>query len=331
MKILITGGSGYIGSMLVKELENDSRIEKIFVIDIQSPKILWQPNEKIIFLNKNLVDNWEQDIQEQIDVIVHAAFHIRRPFFQKQLQQHLWENDYGFRKVLDFAQKQKIPKIIVLSSIAVYGANKENSPQKPFHEDDELKEKEYLYGKEKIIMEKIASQFSLFNPSIKIIILRLASVTGPFAQKHFKKSGLLNFLKNIAPIIPLTSSSSLRQYVHEDDTVQAILFTIFNDFPSRLEIFNVAPPNFLYFKDLAKITNKKTIFIPYYLAKILFSLAWYLSFGKIPTAPGSINSYTFPIVVDGTKIEKYGFHYRFSSLEAFLGEKGKYSLLSPKE
>jgi len=330
MKVLVTGGSGYLGSLIVKELSDHPEIDKIFVIDFRPPKILWKPGGKIYFIQKNLVQNWEEEVKDPIEAIVHSAFHIRRPYFFFKLKKHLWENSFGLEKILSFANERQVSKIIALSSIAVYGAYPSNDPSKPFKEEDPLREKDYLYGQEKILMEQKLKDFSKNNPDIKIVILRLGTVTGPFAQKHFKKGGLLNFLKNLAPIIPLTSSKALRQYVHEDDVIRAILFSLFTNFPSSYEVFNVAPPSFIYFSDIAKLLGKKTIFLPYNLAKILFFLAWHLSLGKIPTAPGSINSYSFPIVVDGSKITRFGFNYEYSSLEAFQAQKGKYLLLPPE-
>ncbi len=329
MKILVTGASGYIGSMLTYFLSLKENIEKIYTLDVKAPKILWQPGGKIIFIKKNLVEGWEEEIKEKIDVVIHLAFWIRRSFFN--LQKHLYENSFGFEKVLNFCSKNDVKKIIVTSSIAVYGANKENNEKMPFKEDDELREKVYLYGKEKIEMEKRAKKFYEENRDKEVIILRLATVTGPFAQKYFKKSGLLKFMKELTPFIFLSSENSLRQYVHEDDVVSAFLFVLEKDFPQKFEIFNIAPPNFLYFKEIAQITKKKIIKIPYKILKILFFFLWHFSLGKIPTAPGSENSYTFPIFCDGSKIEKYGFKYQFSSLDAFLGEKGFFeNLFSPK-
>lgn len=329
MKVLITGASGYLGSMITYFLYQEPEIEKIYALDIQKPKILWQPNEKIIFIQKNLVDDWEKDIDE-VDVIFHFAFWIRRPFWWFQLKKHLYENSFGLEKVLNFAQIKKVKKIIALSSIAVYGANKENNHQVPFKEDSALKEKEYLYGKEKIEMEKKLKDFSEKNKEIKVIVLRLATVTGPFAQKYFKKGGLLKFMKNFAPFIVLASNNSLRQYVHEDDVCQSILLWLKTETENNFEVFNIAPPSFVYFRDLAKILGKKTVKVPYWFLKISFSLCWLLSLGKIPTAPGSVNSYSFPIVVDGSKITNYGFSYKYSALDAFLGEKGYFqNLFSP--
>jgi len=329
MKVLVTGASGYIGSMLIYFLSLKENIEKIYALDVKEPNFLWKPGGKIIFIKKNLVENWEEEIKEKIDAAFHLAFWIRRPFFN--LQKHLYENSFGFEKFLNFCLKNDVEKIIIASSIAVYGANKENSEKRPFKEDDEPKERVYLYGKEKIEMEKKAKKFYEENLDKKVIILRLATVTGPFAQKYFKKSGLLKFMKELTPFIFLSSENSLRQYVHEDDVISAFLFVLEKDFPQKFEIFNIAPPSFLYFKEIAQITKKKIIKIPYKILKILFFLLWHLSLGKIPTAPGSENSYTFPIFCDGSKIEKYGFKYKFNSLDAFLGEKGFFEdLLSPK-
>lgn len=331
MKIIITGGSGYIGSMLTNELSNHPDIELIYLIDIKDPKFLLKENKKVKFIKKNLVDDWESDVKESIDAIIHLAFHIRRPFLPWELKKHIYENKVGLEKVLDFASKNKVNKLIIASSIAVYGAKETNNPLKPFKEEDELKEDEYLYGKEKIEMEMMVKDFSQKNPETKIIILRLATVTGPFAQKIYKKGGLLKFLKNLTPIIPLTSKNSLRQYVHEDDAVSSIIFFLFKDFEDEFLIFNVAPDDFLYFEEIAKILNKKTITLGYSLAKILFKIFWYLSWGKIPTSPGSINSYSFPIVVSNEKIKKFGFQFKYSAKDAFLGKKGKYSkLLAPE-
>jgi len=329
MKVLITGASGYLGSMLTYFLSLKENIEKIYALDVKEPKFLWKPGEKIIFLKKNLVENWEEEIKNKIDAVFHLAFWIRRPFFN--LQKHLYENSFGFEKLLNFCEGKDVKKLIIASSIAVYGANKENSEKKPFKEDDELREKIYLYGKEKIELEKQAQKFYEKNPHKEVIILRLVTVTGPFAQKYFRKSGLLKFMKEVTPFIFLSSENSLRQYVHEDDVISAFLFVLEKDFPQKFIIFNIAPSSFLYFKEIAKITKKKIIRIPYQFLKILFSLLWYFSLGKIPTAPGSENSYTFPIFCDGSKIEKYGFQYKFNSLDAFLGEKGFFeNLFSPK-
>lgn len=330
MKILITGGSGYVGSMLTHQLSRHSRVEKIYVIDVKKPKFLWKENKKIRFINKNLIDDWEKDIEELPEIIIHLAFHIRRAFWPSRLKKNIFENRFGFEKLLTFAQNEEIRKVIVSSSIAVYGARRGNDPTKPFSEDDDLRESEYLYGIEKIEMEKIAENFFLKDKRKKMVILRLATISGPFAQKIYKKGGLLNFLKNISPLIPLISEKSLRQYVHEDDVIEVIKFLIFNDFSDNYLVLNVAPDDFLYFSQIANLLGKKVIRIPYNLAKMFFLFFWYFSLGKIPTAPGSVNSYVFPIRVSNERIKSLGFKFKYTAKDAFWADKGRYlKLLTP--
>ena len=86
---LVTGGSGYVGKILLEKLILDSRVEKIILIDKDDLRKDLKENKKIIFIHKNLADNslydWESEVKkievrEKILVtkVVHLAWQIRR-------------------------------------------------------------------------------------------------------------------------------------------------------------------------------------------------------------------------------------------------------------
>lgn len=329
MKILITGSSGYIGSLLVSSWLSNPEIEKIIAIDSKEPKPLYSKNNpKIQFIKSDIADADLDSINEKIDAVVHTAYIIRKPYSRKGAQNQERSNFGGAENVFNFAFKNNTSKLIHFSSVAVYGANSENSLDRKFTESDPIGETQIAYGVDKAIIErKLENMIRKFNPSSKVgsasggktqvISIRLGSVTGPFLKNVVKKSGLQSYLR-VFPFVPVTHDEGARQFIHEDDVVNAINFFLEDKIKDKYSIFNLAPEGYLTFKDMANLSNKITLKIPKPLAKLAFNLMWHLSLGKIPSAPGTINSYSYPILVDGSKVSKIGFEYKYNSKEAFL-------------
>ena len=319
MKVLITGSSGYIGSLLVNSWLNNPKIEKIVAIDSQEPKFLHsKKNPKIQFIKQDVADVDFDEIESGIDAVVHAAYVIRKPYFKSSAKLQKRSNFEGAENVFNFAFKHNIKKLIHFSTVAVYGANSENSLGRKFIESDPIGETIISYGVDKAAIErKLEELIKNYNPKTQVVSVRLGSVTGPFLKNTVKKSGLLSYLKAF-PFVPVTHDEGARQFIHEEDVVRAINFFLSKDIGSKYAIFNLAPDGHLTFEDIAKLSNKIALKIPKPIARLAFNLMWHLSFGKIPSAPGTINSYSYPILVDSSKISKLGFKYLYSSKDAFL-------------
>ena len=330
MKIFLTGASGYIGSQLVSSWLDDKNIEKIIALDVSKPRFLWKTDHpKVHFIQKNLADiDLEKELEAflPVDVVVHAAYFIRTPYFKKDRQYQEHSNFQGAENAFDFAFKNEVKKLVHFSTVAVYGAHARNERESPFVEDAETSEDTIAYGHDKKLIEKKLSEiFERHHPRTEAICLRVGSVSGPFLQNVVKKTGLLSFMKGLLPFLPITNEKSARQYVHEDDVVSAVNFWLTHQTEPKVIPLNLASSGFFTFGEIAKIFKKKAFKIPHSIAKIFFFLTWHLSLGKIPTPPGVINSYSYPIIVDGTKITKFGFVYKYNSTDALLAAKGKFA------
>lgn len=319
MNIILTGSSGYIGTLLLTSWLNNPKVKRIIAIDSVRPKFLSAlGHPRIQFIQKDLADVNFDEIREKIDAVVHAAYLIRKPYFQNAAKAQERSNFSGAENIFSFAFKNNISKLIHFSSVAVYGATSRNTLGCKFRESDPVAETKIAYGADKGLIEKnLEKALRVRNPKTQVITFRPGSISGPFYKNMVRKSGLQSYLKAF-PIIPITSNVGARQFVHESDVVHAVNFCLEKKLKEKHSVFNLVPQDHLTFKDIAKLLNKAVVKIPLSLARLSFNLMWHLSLGKIPSAPGTINSYSYPILADGSKISTLGFKYRYSSKDTFL-------------
>lgn len=321
MKILVTGSAGYIGSLIVNRLIEDRRVTHIICIDLLPQPIRIMDSPRLIWIQTDLAENgWEEKVDRfaPIDAVVHSAFKIRNPF--GKIEETKKNNLDACRNTFRFAFSKNIARLIYLSSVAAYAARPENVGTL-IKEDAPLRETVQPYGAQKKMTEEILTDlFRAMRPATSVSVLRLNSVTGPLGQSLRSKFGLITGLKRF-PFILEASSAWARQFVHEKDVEEIIIHIVFKENAPRnaLEVFNIAPAQFLTARDMGKLLGHVAVHIPAWLLRAAFAVAWPLSLGKIPTPPGSLAGFIYPINVDGTKIEKLGFRYRYTAEDAFLG------------
>ncbi|OGF62515.1 hypothetical protein A2926_02135 [Candidatus Giovannonibacteria bacterium RIFCSPLOWO2_01_FULL_44_40] len=348
MRVFITGTSGYIGGMLVDRFLEDGVAEKIVALDMKPPPDgkkpgflevskpgfeesggFFPPGGKVSFITHNLGDpGWEEKVLVHgvPDVVIHCAYVIREGYGKKRIWQ-IKSNIAAAERVFDFVFKNKIQRLIHFSTVASYGALLTNSTARKFREDDPFLESRYLYGVDKkVIEDKLKTAFNVSSFKPQVLVVRPCAVTGPRGQFMFKRFGLLQMVKYGFPIVPITGLDSARQYVHEDDVWEAIRMMARGTIGGNYEVFNLAPPDFLLLKDMARDIGKASIRVPVFLGKLAFGAMWHLSRGRIPTVPAGINSYTYPIIADGSKITRFGFKYQYSAREALKADCGYYAL-----
>lgn len=326
MNVIVTDSAGYIGGLLVRKLSSDGSVKRIVGIDL-----LPEPNEmasdpKIQWIQADLAaEGWEDKLPGDlpIDAVIHCAFRIRNPYGKRKETEA--DNVGASHAVFEFSIRRRVPKLIYLSTVSVYGAKPENIGRL-LSEEEPLSERKNPYGHQKVLTERdLATLAKGGGVRTQAFVLRLNSVTGPVGQSLGSKFGLITFLKKLLPFIVEADPHWARQFVHEDDVVQIIYLLTVKDtakIGTMFNIFNVAPISFLTAKDMSKILGKKRLVIPPKLIKPLFFLAWHVSLGHIPTRPDSATGIIYPINVNGSRVEKeIGFHYAYTAEDAFMGRK----------
>ena len=118
MKILVTGGNGFIGSHLVSALLDRGENE-IFILDREKPK---QKNKKIKYYHANLCDNIDEILENKFDIIFHLAAEVGSGLSMADPKRFLLTNTYGTANLFESMRKSgKYSKVIAVSSATVYG------------------------------------------------------------------------------------------------------------------------------------------------------------------------------------------------------------------
>lgn len=177
MKIVVTGGAGFIGSNIAMELDKDHEV--IVLDDFSNADFKNLTGFKGTVYAYDLVSfDWEAFFKnEKIDVIYHqAAITDTTVMDQKKMME---VNVNSFKNILDYSVKNNI-RVIYASSAAVYGRG-----QSPMQEDQSLAPLN-VYGFSKLIMDNLALEYSRKYPDLKVMGLRYFNVFGP-GEAHKSK------------------------------------------------------------------------------------------------------------------------------------------------
>ena len=190
MKILITGGAGYIGTELTHKLGQSAEVDDIVIYDNLSRKnynlFLSEKisGKNIQFIYGDILDSRKlKSVLDGVDVVVHLAAKVSTPFANED--PHLFEqvNHWGTAELSYAIEASDVKKVIYMSSISVYGAREE-----PVDENTTPNPKTY-YGISKLNGEKMIQRLSRERDTF---ILRCGNVYG--YSKSMRLDAVINKL-----------------------------------------------------------------------------------------------------------------------------------------
>lgn len=258
--VIVTGGCGFIGKYLIKKLIKGNYFP-IIIDDLSnsSLKSIKKYRRQILFIRQNILDlrGIENKLMQLIPyAIIHLAALHYIPYCIKYPQKTKKINVQGTKNLLFLAKNLKIDKFIFASSAAVY------SPAERAHkETDKLKGID-IYGKTKILAEKLIEYFSK-KIRTKFIILRLFNVYGPDDRiPHFIPSIIEKAMESSN--ISVGNIGTKRDYVYIDDVADAFICALNKKNGNNIEIYNIGSgiqySGLKIIQLVGKIIKKKIIF-----------------------------------------------------------------------
>jgi UDP-glucuronate 4-epimerase len=259
MRILVTGGAGFIGSHLVEKLLTSGHDVAILddFNDFYDPQI---KRENVAAVSKNVaihhVDLRDSAAvrtlfhQKKFEAIAHLAARagIRPSILHPQL--YYDTNVNGTLHLLDAARMTGVERFIFASSSSVYGISK----TVPFSEDQHLTQTISPYAATKIAGEFLCSTFSHLY-QMRVVALRYFTVYGPRQRPDLAIHQFTRKIYAGQPIDQFGDGSTRRDYTYIDDVIQGTVAALQYSGP-LFDIFNLGESETIQLKDLiAAIEN----------------------------------------------------------------------------
>ena len=254
MRILVTGGAGFIGSHLVDRLIKENH--KVAVIDNFTTGKKENVNPQADFYNLDICDFEKiKPLFENIDFVFHLAAIPRVPVSVEDPVGTSKVNILGTINVFKAAIEAKVKRIIFASSSSVYG----NQEKLPFKED--MKPNPVSpYALQKLVGEQFAKLFTKLY-GIPIISLRYFNVYGPRIDFDSDYSLVIGkFLKQKAEGKPLTifgDGEQTRDFCYVDDVVDATIKAMESEKLKGGEVVNIGSGKSYSINYLAELVRGK--------------------------------------------------------------------------
>lgn len=218
MKVLVTGGAGFIGSHIVELLIEQG--DEVTVVDNLSTGDPAHIHEQARFVEMDILDRKLVELFKQIkpEVVIHQAAQVDVHKSILDPMSDGFVNAIGTLHVLEAAKQSNVRKIVYASSCAVYGEPVEEliteaHPVAPIS----------VYGASKALGEAYITTYHRMC-RLEYTILRYANVYGP-RQGEKGEGGVVSiFLKNLAKGVPSTiygDGLQTRDFVYVKDVARA--------------------------------------------------------------------------------------------------------------
>ncbi|MGG6309530.1 SDR family NAD(P)-dependent oxidoreductase [Paenibacillus macerans] len=218
MKVLVTGGAGFIGRQTVKRLVEYG--DRVVVVDKDRDGELAKADESVAYYPVDIVSEELERVfaEERPDRVIHLAAQTSVQRSLQNPQADAETNILGTIQVLQQCARYGVEKIVFASSAAIYG-NPVQVPVAESHDAEPLS----FYGVSKLVSEMYIQSFAE-RYALDYAILRYANVYGIRERRTGEDGVLTSFVERMMAGLPLEvygDGSQTRDFIYVKDVAEA--------------------------------------------------------------------------------------------------------------
>ena len=273
MRVLITGGAGFIGSHLAEILlQNDHSVICLDNLSTGSEENIkhLRRNPHFRFVEGDIFNAAVvQDLVEQVDAVVHLAAAVGVKLIVQDPVSTIETNIYGTQTILSAASKHNT-KVLIASSSEVYG----KLEKIPLSEDDDMLFGPTIHARWCYACSKAVDEFLALahhrRTGLPVVIMRFFNIVGPrqtgrygMVVPRFVQQALTN-----RPITVYSDGSQVRCFLYVREAVNAVM-RLLSEQKAVGEVINIRHPEPITILQLAQTVKKllnpnaKITFVPY--------------------------------------------------------------------
>lgn len=251
MRILVTGGAGFIGSHIVDRLISSGN-EVIVYDNLSSGKLEFlehhMRNKNFKFVKEDLL-NFEALKREMkdVDLVYHVAANPDVKIGARDTRIHLEQNVIATHNLLEAMRLNDISDIVFTSTSTVYGEAKKI----PTPEDYGPLIPISLYGASKLAAESLIMAYA-HTFGMNTVIYRFANIVGPRSTHGVIYDFIMKLKNNPRELEILGDGTQKKSYLYIEDCVDAIIYG-YEHRKEDVEIFNIGSEDWIDVKKIADV------------------------------------------------------------------------------
>ncbi len=244
MKVVVTGGSGQLGTLVLERLAQKRQVKRVLSLDLVAPAVA---SAKIEWRIADVRDPGFDRHLEGADVLVHLAFIVTRPASPEEMTA---VNVEGSRNVFEAALVAGVKKFVYSSSLAAYGIVP-GHPEPIVETTPRRSGSPVPYSRNKVEVEALLDDIEAKNPGLLVTRLRPGILLGRRVSHGYGRV----LARGVIP----ASDGAPVPLVWDEDVADAVMLAILED---RRGAFNLVADDPLPPAELALAADLRRVRVP---------------------------------------------------------------------